>query len=110
MVQSKSLKAAKEILLGSTRAPPTEETAVAIDALVSMPVTDSERRAQAEQVRITQSTLPLARQPRKRTLSLCLNALNLQAAPGPSGARNGLIRATSDVPGGYQALAAYVTM
>ena len=57
-----------------------------------MPVTDSELRAQADQVRITQSTLPLARQPRKRTLSLRLNALNLQAAPGPSGARNGLIR------------------
>ena len=75
-----------------------------------MPVTEGELRAQADQIRITQSTLPLARQPRKRTLSLRLNALHLQAAPGPSGARNGLIRATADVRGGFEALAAYVTM
>ena len=49
-------------------------------------------------------------QPRARTMALRLQALNLQAAPGPSGMRNSVIRAISDAHGGFQALSAYVAM
>ena len=60
LVQNKALPAAKEILLGATRAPPTKGTARKIDDLVATPASDAEIQAQIEEIRAIQSqSLPI---------------------------------------------------
>ena len=103
-LKGEAIRAAKAVLTGAAKAPPTTETALLVDDLVSCPIPVTEvHNLQQEAHRILWSdTQPAA--PRVRATKRKLITLKQGAQPGPSQWRNAFIVAVGEQDGGVLAL------